>query len=231
MSILSLRFLFTTAIVASLSMSVQSRAALIYEIKFDQLEYMVVPGQILNVKILLVETSTAGEPSVLVGDGTNGLVSLATRVNFGQGLRIGDADTVQFPDVDSELPTGTSINSIFDFRLGLIDNPNRTFTLSGASTTGPVRLPVVPGAMSYSLELGMVQFMISPTFAGSASLDFDPSTFDVTFNPFVSVTAFYLDSTITAVPEPGTISLLAVASLGGVTLRWRSRRQSPIGQV
>jgi len=227
-----IRSLIVSVAFSTIGLTTSSRAALIYNINFGQSIYTIVPGGTVDVSIYLTETATAGETPLLADGGNNGLVLLGSKFTFlGSDLKVGSQDTYNFPADDLLPPFGTSINSVFTTQNVFVDNLTREVDISGLIVSGTAEVPVVPGATSYSILLGTVRFTASPTFTGSVPLTFLPNPFDVNFFPLNTNPATYTDSTITAVPEPGTMALLAVASLGGVTLRSRSRRQSPIGQV
>jgi len=206
-----------------------SNAALVYNINFGQIPYEVVPNGIVDVRVYLTETATNGETPLLAAGGNDGLTLLGSKFTFGSGLSIGDKDDYFFPfDEDPIPPGGTSINPLFLNQIIFVKNSEGFVDISGnVDAPSFIEVPVVPGATSYSILLGTVRFTASSTFTGPFALTFVPSAagLDVNFAGSQAPLVTYTNSVI-AVPEPGTMAILAVASLGGATLRWRRRRQS-----
>lgn len=192
-------FLLIISLIAS-----AAQGAVIYEYRFDQSQYFVLPGQVFTVNVYLRETFEPGDSTLLDSEGL-----------FGAGVRV-TFDGSPAPSDPAKVVANTDIapNILFDGATStdIVPGSSAGFTaivdVASAAVTSPT------GTTFNEILLGQFTFtagMVTNEVTQLLATDFDPATDDNVTNASLTV----LDSriltasaTVTVVPEPATMVLM-----------------------
>ena len=214
-------FRFILILAATCALYSHASAAVTYRLDFTQSSLALAPGQSATLGILFTETAIGSPHAFDLTPGPAGLISASFRIEtLGAG-----GSTI----------TGATGNNLFD----LAGGPN---VVVGATTTFEQDVDfasefvfatteaVVPGGTSRSVQVGTATFTASNVL-GDTNV-FSLADFDIVGSQFVidgGPALLELDDlmsfgqvTVTAVPEPSSIAVLAVMSgLGAYRMRRR----------
>jgi len=233
------RVALATVTLMLLLAAAESRADLIYGLRFDQPLFEVNPGSTLTVGLILSEQATNGDVNRLgFHDVANGLTFGLTTAEMDVRWDAGGA----FVANTSDVLAGTGFTKVSGSTL-FADHGFLKLNQADVFGSGVVGVQVADGL--HEIRLGELRFTIPGNFANETTIEIGQETIGSSGKDFairtgpLSTDRIIIDavltsgsSVITAVPEPGTLALglLGVASVGGVALM-RRRRQHQVHYV
>jgi hypothetical protein len=199
-----------------------------YAYRFDQSDYTVFAGATVDVRVFLVETLGAGDTSILA---TEGLFSAGTRVVFSEAAPAAPAAMVL--DVADILG-----NPAFDFPLGPLRSLSPGVSaglVENVSLSNPTGVMATGGPTTFETFLGTFRFTagdVGNELTLLRATDFSPGAETITNLTGTALDARISDAraTITVIPEPATVVLLALAVLVLLTSGLRHRRTRHISR-
>lgn len=219
-----------------------SNAGQSFSFEFDRTNYVVAPGGVVNVQVLLRQSGVAdaGDTNILGGLGAVGMTGTGVRVTFGAGAN--DAQVLS--------PSDIAGNPGFDnFGFPPFTSASSGSALLSQSTSGTPLLGQNVAPDTYDLLLGTFTFTVGSvpgqvTTIG-ASIPLSPNSSDniaaTSPDPTVLTNIASAGATITVqggglVPEPSSLLLGALASVVVVSLLCRPgtcvrARQGTISEV
>ncbi len=204
-----------------------ARADLVYAYVFDQPIYSVAPGELVDVRISLLETVTGGDVSLLA---TEGLIGASARVVFDLAPSPSDPATVE--TLAHILPNVAE----FDDPAGL-DTDLAPGSSAGFAEAVQIASPAVFGTMiapnQYQIVLGVFRFTAGMVPGETTFLSaMDRSGADETITGASGIVLDGLIQTGSArievrpIPEPSSLILLMIAAPGFALFRRRASRIS-----